>query len=351
MGSLKYQVANMDISSTQIKYHKNKDNTWNKNITSKPIVPSTLYRYKGYMINYALWCKRTYRARKIKDCEHHVQDYIDYLLKQGKSPSTIHTYVAGICHCLEVPIGSMSLPKRVTANATKSRGGHAVDKRSDAQRTASPRLYDFAAAVGIRRAEYAALRGDDLVRDENGYLCVRVRRGKGGKYQLQRLLPQDEMYVQSFFSGNNNDFVFSKQEMENKIDLHCLRQKHAWDCYLYYANRLKAEPDYRKELEKEMYQRWCSMQECNRKKAAEKGKKWTSKPWKPQEMKGIYKLRGENRKLALKNGRPLEYDKCALLAVSIFHLSHWRSDVTVSNYLLAVKSNFKKAKENNKPAK
>ena len=51
---------------------------------------------------------------------------------------------------------------------------------------------------------------------------------------------------------------------------------------------------------------------------------------------GASKLRGHNRKLAQQHGLPVWYDRLALLAVSIFHLSHWRHDVTVANYLLAV---------------
>lgn len=33
------------------------------------------------------------------------------------------------------------------------------------------------------------------------------------------------------------------------------------------------------------------------------------------------------------NDRPLRYDRVALMAVSVFHLAHWRADVTVSNYM------------------
>ena len=38
---------------------------------------------------------------------------------------------------------------------------------------------------------------------------------------------------------------------------------------------------------------------------------------------------------AEKNGLPVVYDRLAVMAVSVFHLSHWRCDVTVDNYLLA----------------
>lgn len=41
-------------------------------------------------------------------------------------------------------------------------------------------------------------------------------------------------------------------------------------------------------------------------------------------------------KPAIRKGLLTEYNRLALMAVSVFHLSHWRLDVTVSNYLLAV---------------
>ena len=49
----------------------------------------------------------------------------------------------------------------------------------------------------------------------------------------------------------------------------------------------------------------------------------------------MYKLRGKNREKALKDGLAVEYDRLAVFAVSVFHLSHWRLD-TLTNYLLAV---------------
>lgn len=61
-----------------------------------------------------------------------------------------------------------------------------MDSWQDAKREVSPRLYDFAAAVGVRRAEYTRLRGDNLVCGESGYLCVRIQRGKD-RVQYDRL--------------------------------------------------------------------------------------------------------------------------------------------------------------------
>lgn len=210
-------------------------------------------------------------------------------------------------------------PKRVTAQNTRSRGKREVDDRRDAAREISPRLYDFACVVGVRRAEYAHLKGNDLVHDESGYPCVRVKRGKGGKFQLQRILPGDEVFVRSYFNGSES-LVFTRDELNNKIDLHHLRAVLAQRAYQYYYGRLCREPEYRLQLEKEIKARW---------------RQYNRRRWKQREFEGLYKLRGSNRELAQRLGRPVEYDRLAVMAVSVYHLSHWRCDVTVSNYLLA----------------
>ena len=127
------------------------------------------------------------------------------------------------------------------------------------------------------------------------------------------------MFVRSYFNGTA-DFVFSRAELDNKIDLHHLRAVQAQRAYRYYEMRLRNEPEYRRQLEVEIKARW---------------RKYNKRRWKQREFEGLYKLRGTNRQLAQKLGKPTEYDRLAVMAVSVFHLSHWRNDVTVSNYLLA----------------
>lgn len=270
-------------------------------------------------IHFGQWCKTTYGCRHFEDCLEYIQAYSDWLMKQGKSASTIHSYLAGICRVYEIPLGKIQKPKRIVSENSRSRGKKAVDERRDAGQEASPRLYDFASTVGIRRAEYARLRGDDLAHDESGYLCVRVRRGKGGKFQLQRILPGDEMFVSSYFVGDKEP-IFTRTELANKIDLHHLRAVQAQRAYQYYYDRLRSEPEYRERLEVEIKARW---------------RLYNKRRWRQHEFEGSYRLRGANKELAQRLGRPVEYDRLAVMAVSVFHLSHWRNDVTISNYLLA----------------
>lgn len=284
------------------------------------IADQTRRQYKDRVIKFAIWCRTMYGCQHVEDCPSHLQDYSDWLVAQGYSPNTVHKYLAGVSRAFDVPLEYISKLRRVVANNTHSRGVKAVDSRSDSQREASPRLYDFALAVGIRRAEYKHLRGDDLVVDESGYPCVRVRRGKGGKYQEQRIAQEDEHFVRSFFDGSKNK-VFSQEEMKNKLDLHHLRAMRAQRAYKDYLARLETDSDYRAQLTEEVRRRWVRL--C-------------SKKWDPKRAEGNYCIRGNSRRLALAHGLPIKYDRLAVMAVSVFHLSHWRCDVTVANYLLAV---------------
>ena len=310
--NLKYQIKEVEL----VRLEK----------ANVPMLTQTEKQYRNHAIKFANWCKEQYGCRMLEECSTHVQDYADFLVAQGRSPSTVHTYLAGICRICGVPLADIQKPIRVVAENTRSRGTKAVDSRSDSSREASPRLYDFARIVGIRRAEYLHLAPDDF-----GNWCIRVKKGKGGKRQLQRILPEELPAIKAAFDAPTDDrHLFSREELKNKIDLHHLRALRAQKMYRYYLDRIETETGYRAQLISEIRHIWGQDDE------ARKSNGYRAKRWSDMKVTGQYILRGNNRKLAKKHGLPLQYDRLALLAVSIFHLSHWRHDVTVANYLLAV---------------
>ena len=278
MASLKYLISHMHENLCKLKD------------PSTQIEDGSAKMYKNHAVKFGEWCKSEYRCKTPEDCLPHLQDYVDWLIAHDKRPNTIHTYLAGVCRWFEIPLDSINKPKRVVANNTR------------------------------RRDEYKHLRKNDFVYDESGYPCVRVKQGKGGKYQEQRIAPEDVDFVRSYFDGSA-DRVFSTAEMSNKLDLHHLRALRAQRAYHHYLSRLETEPDYRAQLTEEVRRRWVRL--C-------------SKRWDPKRVEGNYSIRGNNRQLALAHGLPIKYDRLAVMAVSVFHLSHWRCDVTVANYLLAV---------------
>ena len=315
--NLKYQIKEVEL----VRLEK----------ANVPMLTQTEKQYRNHAIKFASWCREQYGCRMLEECSTHVQDYADFLIAQGRSPSTIHTYLAGICRICGVPLADIQKPIRVVAENTRSRGTKAVDGRTDSSREASPRLYDFARIVGIRRAEYLHLTPEDLVEDDFGNPCILVRKGKGGKRQLQRILPEELPAIKVVFDAPADEqHLFSRDELKNKIDLHHLRAQRAQKMYRYYLDRIETETGYRAQLISEIRHIW------EQDDKARKSNGYRAKRWSDMKVTGNYILRGNNRKLAKKHGLPVAYDRLALLAVSIFHLSHWRHNVTVANYLLAV---------------
>lgn len=186
---------------------------------------------------------------------------------------------------------------------------------------------DFARRVGIRRAEMRRLTGADFVLDESGHYAVRVVRGKGGKPQLQRVRDEDALFIQSYFTAvKPEERIFTQAELCNKLPYHYLRAKHAQAYYQALVAEFAADPSCRETVKAEIAARWERYHIHPR----------TGKPKTLPSglLTGPYRLRGKNKALAKKNGMPLVYDRLAILATSVFALSHWRCDVTVGSYLL-----------------
>lgn len=297
---------------------------------------NTVKQYKRQLVPFAAWCKENGikhmdDLQKLDSVEV-LQTYADFLAAQGGSASTIHARLAATCRVLKVNMGDIHKPKRLTALNRRSRrfkrdyNINVQGKREESQ-IAYKRLVDFQKRVGIRRAELSALSGNDFRMDESGYWCVYVRKGKGGKQQLQRLLPEDVDFCRNYFMAAGKEKLFSKAEMSNHIDLHGLRALQAQKAYKYYSKRLKEDPDYRQKLRVEMIMRFEQYNKDPQKKA--------------RFIKTLTKenrvCRGENAAIAEKLYGSKEMDMTAIMAVSVFHLSHWRDDVTVLNYLLSIR--------------
>ena len=220
-GSLTYQIKHLELA------RKEKKNA--------PMLKKTENQYKKHALKYAEWAKSIYGCKTLDDCRAHIQDYADFLVASGKTASTTHTYLASICRVFDIPLSDIKKPIRIVAENTRSRGRKAVDERKDAGREVSPRLYDFASIVGIRRNEYRHLGPDDLAWDDFGNPCILVRKGKGGKRQMQRILPEEGETVKAVFDHPADEqHLFSKAELTNKIDLHHLRALRAQRMYKYY---------------------------------------------------------------------------------------------------------------------
>lgn len=290
----------------------------------------TVTAYKKDCKLFAAYCKEqgVKRPDQLQGREKELlQAYEKELEAAGYSAATIHRRLAAPCKGIGVSMSEIEKPKRTSGKITRSRNEKANRQgKREIESEKYNRLVTFQRAVGIRRAELARLTGADLVIDEMGYLCVYVERGKGGKTQLQRILPEDEKTVLEIFqAADPGQKLFSKEEMQNKIDLHGLRRERTQRAYKYYADRLKNEPGYKQQCRQELMARYDERHRLGASRQRFIADITNEQP---------YKLRGENRQKAIKQGKETECNRLALMMVSVFCLSHWRLGVTVTNYLI-----------------
>ena len=289
---------------------------------------ATRKQYLRHAKAYVRYCREHFDARTFEDCLSHVQQYCDDLCLQGYTASSVHTYIAAVCAVWGVELASVQKPKRHVGNYVRGRTiPSKKEARSDLNDPRWAQLVEFQRMVGIRRKELMHLTGADLVEDESGALCVRVTRGKGGKPQLQRVDPNDLPCLRPYFEAvAPTEYLFPAAMFANDLNLHALRAECARKYYFATLTRIQNEPGYAAQLEREIRARWALY--CH-------DKHGRVRRLPKVEIEGWYTLRGRNRTLAVSKGLPLSYHKLALLATSVFKLSHWRNDVTVASYLLA----------------
>ena len=299
----------------------------------------TQKQYRRQIERFANWAKQAHRIRQasdVLDSRALLQEYAKNLQVSNFAPDTIHNYLAPIAKGFGFCLSEIDKPLRRAKNIKKARDLNAkkrgVREMNDPQ---NKRLVDAAKMIGIRRHELASLTGDCAVQDFAGNLCVLVRRGKGGKMQMQRILPCDVSHILLLFSCvAPYQQLFSSSNMNNKIPIHALRRNHAQNAYDYYLDRVQS--GHRQELLEDLKNYFI---EYHIKSPGIKGERRFAKQFANfisdcTKGKGVYRLRGDNVIRAKQAGRPLEYDRVALMAVSVFHLAHWRNNVTARNYMI-----------------
>ena len=297
----------------------------------------TVSAYRRACDAFSTWCREN-SVRDLKDVSVDVlQRYADYLTQRPEkyTAATIHGKLAPVCKAAGVSMSEIRKPKRTAGLIQR---GRSETKTGRGEREAGlpqyERLVTLQRCVGIRRAELGKLTGSSLVRDKHGRVYIKVIGGKGGKDQLQFVLPKDRETVLQIFDGIGQDEpVFTPEEMTNHINLHGIRAEHAKECYQHYADFLTRYPERSEALRSSLLRRWDNAHAALKKHDPGAYSKAKEKFINDMDDRP-YKLRGENRDKAIKMGLPTEYNRLALMAVSVFHLSHWRLDVTSVNYLV-----------------
>ena len=265
-----------------------------------------------------------------------VVQWVAYLDQSGMAQSTQHTMVAGCCCGLGIP--SNGITRHGTAKDKTKSLGHSERAQAAREKKSNEDIVRFQAMVGGRRAALSRLTGKCFVYDESGCPCVFFERDKGGKPHKQRIRLEDVEAVKAYFDAVGPDeLLFPK--LDKDLDLHGIRAQNARRNYQYYA-QIASTPEGREQLRQQLWDRYTDPEiGCKAwLMAKEKGDKARMRKleyrFKRQMEDGTYYLRGANRQAAIERGRPVEYDRLGLWAVSVFSLSHWRLDVVSKFYII-----------------
>ena len=206
------------------------------------------------------------------------------------------------------------------------------------QKTSNADIVRFQQMVGGRRSALTRLQGRDLTLDESNQLCIVFHGDKGGKTQRQRILPEHQDAVRAYFASVEPDeFLFPT--ISKELDLHYLRALCAKDAYYYYE-KLCSTPEGRAEMRRQLWARYtdpevgCKAYLMAVAKGDQKRMQRHRYLFSQELTDGRYYLRGANRRVAIERGLPTSYDRLALACVSVFHLSHFRNEISVKHYIL-----------------
>ena len=271
-----------------------------------------------------------------KDRKGAVEKWRDALIAEGYAVSTVHTYIAGIACGLGIDM--TGLTHSGTSEDKRKSLGHSERARTAMERESNADIVRFQRMVGGRRSALGRLRGRDLIVDESGQLSILFKNDKGAKTQRQRILPEHQDAVRAYFERLAPDQLLFPA-ISKDLDLHYLRAECAKDAYCYYE-QICSTPEGRAEMRRQLWARYTDPEvgcKAYRLAVAAGDQKRIQRHlhlFSQELADGQYHLRGANRRVAIARGRPTSYDRLALACVSVFHLSHFRNEVSCKHYML-----------------
>lgn len=296
-----------------------------KTLCNKERYPNDVTRkaHLKHIYEFIVFARESFNAKTLSDCLPHVQEYADFLETKNYSSYTIHTKLSACCRplCNEVKLKDIRKSTRKISNIKRGRD---LDKRTitSLMDVSNSRIVEFSRRCGIRKNEMRSLTSSDFIYDQEleAYF-VRVKKGKGGRYQTQYIFPEDVNFIKKYFNPNSDpdEKIFKPSEFK-KLNLHRLRALHAQEAYEKLEAKILEDESFAKVLERELEIYW------NRFKGT---------PFPREKMtKGYYYLRGDVRKDAIARGRRTCYNRLITNWISGFLLAHSRPSVCVQNYLL-----------------
>ena len=210
--------------------------------------------YRTYMReakHFIEWVRENHpEARHLDECLPYVDEWLQAMINEGKSPYTITTRKSAMAKLFKVDYAAfIGTPPRERAGITRSRAQVEYDRHISAEKEAY--WGTITAACGLRISELKRARGTDLregtvtLADGTRQPCyvVHVPRGKGGKSRdvlLWGETPEDTERIAAMFRDAGDERVFTT--IPKAYDNHHYRAVYARRIYELYARPKKDLP-------------------------------------------------------------------------------------------------------------
>lgn len=194
----------------------------------------TMRNYHKYCGRYLNWVRQNYPG--VKDLAQAEQYLIPYLrsreFARELAPTTQKAHISGLQKLypdayLDYVRASIAPDP---ADYTKSR--HKSSQELDKIKQKYPDMVHLLTHTGLRRSELAKLRGSDLVKDDQGRLCVNVERSKGGRSRLAPVIgtAEDKARIKRLFESRERHLrLFAR--VPKAIDTNYYRGQYAQAMY------------------------------------------------------------------------------------------------------------------------
>ncbi len=197
--------------------------------------------YKTYLKHdnyFVQWCRQEYNCKILKDCRVHIDEYLQKLIDDGKSASTIKMTASALGKLYDCSAADfIETPSRARKDIKRSRGAAVRDKHFSIKNNAE--FINFCKCTGLRRAELSQLRGDDLVMKDGEYFLHVHKATKGG---LERYSPivgtKEEIQIVIERMKVVGDCKVWKKVPGN-ADIHSYRSDYCNRVYKLYARDIK----------------------------------------------------------------------------------------------------------------
>lgn len=224
---LKYQINNKLQSifvPGESRHQAKNDGTYIEKIYSV----RSFKNYREWCNNFANYVGKYHPdCRKIEDAKIYVDDYIQKIREEGKSPYTQKSYLSALRKLYNDDFEEVKTDKRCRANIVRSRSYNISNRKFSETKNAD--FIHFCQHTGLRRSEVERLHGGCVSLHSDGHYYINQVKGKGGKVRDVRILNDDIDVINKIMNTSADHLVWGI--VSNHANIHGWRADYAEALY------------------------------------------------------------------------------------------------------------------------